>query len=68
MTDNDASKLMNMIHGPSASTVYHPERIRKQRYSLSIATGGSGGVNDMEEVGCGKDWEHAFADMWRRKP
>ena len=66
MENSEAGKLLNSIHGPSSRAVYHPERLRKNRYSLTIAASGSGGVNDMQEIGCGKDWEDAFADMWKQ--
>ena len=49
------------ITGNDGDLVYHSERPRKQRWSLSVSDGGTGGVNDMREVSCGETEDKAIA-------
>lgn len=63
MKGEDADKLIKLIHGPNSSATMHLERPRRQQCSLLVSESGG----DMKEVGCGEDWEHAFADMWTKE-
>jgi hypothetical protein len=67
VTDQDAQHLLYLIHGVHCRAVFHPERPRRQRHALSVSDGSFGGIANMKEIACGKDWESAFAAMWKAK-